>query len=229
MFTKTRVIQLFLKYRYERALTYSFFQFFFKTIFTIFYRLQVHGTLNIPKGAAIIAPNHSSYYDPPIIGASIKEKVYYIAKTSLFRFSFFGWFLKQLNASPISEDAESFQALKVAIKILKNGRKLVVFPEGERSWDDSLLEIKPGFALLALKAQVPIVPVYISGAARAWPRKNLFPWPFGKITVIFGTPIYPEDFHDLPAKQAREEITKKLRSSLESLKQQQEQLSLSNS
>ncbi|MEX1012632.1 MAG: lysophospholipid acyltransferase family protein [Waddliaceae bacterium] len=187
-------------------------------IFHLFYRLQVYGIENLPKGAAIIAPNHSSYYDPPIIGASIKEKVHFIAKSQLFRFSSFGWFLKQLNANPINETAESFHSLKLTLQILKEGKKVVIFPEGERSFDTNLLEIKPGVSLIAFRGEAPIVPTYISGAGQAWPRKNFLPWPVGKITVTYGTPIYPKDFKDLPAKQAREEMTKQLTAALERLK-----------
>jgi len=128
----------------------------------MFWGLKVAGMENLPQvGGAIIASNHRSYLDPPVLGAAISKEIYFLAKRELFLFKPFGWLISGLNTVPISRGKIDRKGLKGAIQVLKSGNFLVVFPEGTRSRKNDFLEPKSGVGKLALEAGVPIVPAFI--------------------------------------------------------------------
>lgn len=171
-------------------ITKNFFYLFFK----VFYHLKIYGLERIPKGAAVLAANHASFFDPPVISASMDDEVYFLARSSLFEKNFFFKLLiENLNAYPVAGTASDLKSFKTLFKLLKEGKKIVIFPEGFRSFDDSLSEIKSGVGMLAVRANCPIVPVYLHGTYEAWPRQSRFPKFFGTtIYCVFGKPLYPE-------------------------------------
>jgi len=180
----------------------------------LFFRLKVRGYENIPHGVGVvIASNHQSYLDPIIIGVSNDEPVTFMARESLFRKRLFGWLIRRTGAFPVKRGSADRSAMHEAIRRLRAGARLVVFPEGTRTLDGSLGRVRSGPALLAEKAQVPIVPAVIRGAYEAWPRsRKLFR--FRPISITYGRPIAA------PAAGkggAREELTRNLQDSLESL------------
>lgn len=166
---------------------YYFVTSFLKLYLTLFYRLKITGLENIPKGPAVIAANHTSYFDPPIIGSAFPEKIYYLAKPDLFK-GIFGRLIESLGAYPIGTNA-----IKTATHLLKEGHKIVIFPEGERSSDGTLLPLKKGFHLLAAKTKSPILPVHISGAYEAFPRDQKWPRFTGRIEITIKPPISVDD------------------------------------
>lgn len=159
---------------------------FFRIVATIFFRVKIIGAENIPQeGGFILASNHISYYDPPLVGCCIKREMYFFAKRELFRFKPFGWILLRVNAQPVNRAGVDRAAIESAIEILKSGNGLTVFPEGTRSKTKDFLPVKPGIGMIARQAEAAIVPAYIHGANQLW---NCF---LGRtrLTVSYGEPI----------------------------------------
>lgn len=137
-------------------------------ILKFFYHLRIQGVENIPKkGAFILASNHVSYFDPPILAVGcfmIRPKLNFIAKEELFCNKAFGWYIKKLGAFPIKRDFGDIGAIKESIRRIKRGEPLVIFPEGERSPNGEIKESFPGIALLSVKTKIPIIPAFIEGS-----------------------------------------------------------------
>jgi 1-acyl-sn-glycerol-3-phosphate acyltransferase len=135
----------------------------------------------------IIASNHMAYVDPPFIGAVTPRELFYLAKAELFSNPLFGWLIKKYNAIPVTRGAFDRKAITQAVELLKEGKALLLFPEGTRSRDGNFLEPKLGIGMIALEARVPIVPAYISNSNRLLfsflRRKRLiigFDYPIGR-------------------------------------------------
>ncbi|HEX9916537.1 MAG TPA: lysophospholipid acyltransferase family protein [candidate division Zixibacteria bacterium] len=177
---------------------------------------RVEGKENVPeKGGAIIASNHKSYVDPPVVTAAISRELYFLAKRELFGNKVFGWFISSLNAVPISRDKIDRKGLKGAIEILNQGNLLLVFPEGTRSRKDDFLEPKLGVGKLALEAGVPIVPTLVSNTRHF--LKNIFTG--RKVTVNFGEPLnlnYLQGFTE--DKQGYQKIANEVMSRIKNLR-----------
>lgn len=153
-------------------------------IFLGMYRLHVEGREHIPsEGAVIIAPNHKSYFDPPLVGVAIKKRVvHYMAKEELFRNPLFGWTLRQFGTFPVKRGSVDRAAVRQAVKELKNGNALGIFPEGTRIKRSGLGRFHSGMASLALMTGTPVIPVAIVGSADM-PHKK------GPLAVLIGMPI----------------------------------------
>lgn len=201
---------------------YAFFYFTARTMFRLFYRHRVYGLENFIPGAAIIAPNHASYLDPPIVSTSCPEEVHFLARKSLFK-SLLGTLISNLNAHPVSGSVQDLGSLKLICQLLNEGKKVIIFPEGTRSSNGELIEIKPGIGMLAMRAMSPIIPVYVHGTYEAWGKKRKFPKIFARTACLFGKPIYCEDFSHLDKKTAQVEIAKAVAQSIQELKMKYEQ------
>lgn len=168
---------------------YGFLKGILPTMFRIIYRAEVHGQENVPKeGGAIIAANHISLWDPPFVGAFCPRRVSFMAKKELFENSVFSSIITSLGAFPVNRGAADRNAIKTALAVLSKGKCLGLFPEGTRSKSGKLGEPEAGIGLIAYKANVPIVPVAITGTN----GKGLFP----KFTIRFGKPIPAGDPKD---------------------------------
>ncbi|MCK4223797.1 MAG: 1-acyl-sn-glycerol-3-phosphate acyltransferase [candidate division Zixibacteria bacterium] len=133
-----------------------------KLILKIFWRFKKIGAEHIPKsGGVIIASNHVAYVDPPFLGAVTPRELFYLAKAELFSNALFGWLLDKCNAIPIARGAFDRRAIFRAVELLREGKALLLFPEGTRGRDGKFLEPKLGVGKIALEAGVPIVPTYI--------------------------------------------------------------------
>jgi 1-acyl-sn-glycerol-3-phosphate acyltransferase len=185
--------------------------------FKIFYRHKVYGLEHIQKGRAIIAPNHTSFFDPPIIAASLREEMSFLARKTLFDSSFFGWLIGRLNAYPVTGTTQDLNSIKLICKLLSEDKKVVIFPEGLRSSDGTLGNIKSGIGMLALRAQSPVIPVYLSGCFEVWGRSRRFPRLKGKTACVFGTPIEINTFNDLAKKEAQEAIATSVKTAITNL------------
>src|SRR4051812_30390150 len=109
-----------------------FLIFLIKIYFRLFYRVRVYGTEHIYQKGAIIAPNHNSFLDPPLIGITWPQKTYYLARASLFNNFFFSKLLRALQAYPVQGSAQDFSSLKMIMQLPKQDKKVVIFPEGVR-------------------------------------------------------------------------------------------------
>jgi len=196
---------------------YSFIHRLTKSLFNLFYHHKVYGKQHIPFGSCIIAPNHTSFFDPPLIGISCDEEISFLARGSLFHNHVLKKLISSLNSYPIRGTPQDSNSFKLIIHLLQENKKVVIFPEGQRSNDGRILPIKPGIGMLVARCPCPIIPVYIHGTYDAWPKTRKMPKLWGKTACVFGSPIYWEDYQDLPKKKAQEEISNAIQKSLKML------------
>jgi len=171
---------------------YRLTHFAFWLIFTIVYGLRIRGMRHVPKtGGVILASNHASHFDPPVIAAAcISRDLSFMAKEELFRFRPFGAFIGAYNAIPVKRGAFDRRALAFFTRWLREeGRVLLMFPEGTRTTDGSLGEAKRGVGALCRFAKVPVVPVLVTGTYGIYPKGRLIPRLWGRIEVRFGPPV----------------------------------------
>lgn len=155
---------------------YSFLRNCARLFYLIVYHIVVIGGENIPKekGGYIIASNHVSNNDPPVVGITFKGKYTFMAKQELFEINpLFTWLIKRLGAFPVKRGAKDNSAIERALESLKEGRIFVIFPEGTRSKDGKLGHAKSGVTLIAAQAKVPVVPVFIRYGRKKF-RRNIY-------------------------------------------------------
>ena len=167
----------------------------------LYFRVERHGEEHIPRtGALLLVANHSSFLDPPIVGAVAPRPLSFLAKAELFKVPILGTLIRNLNARPLKRDAADPSALRLALKMLEEERALLIFPEGTRGPEGVLREPKTGAGMLAVMSGAPVVPVCVSGTGRAWPKGRRWPGP-AKVRVTFG----PALRFDQPAGRRRKE------------------------
>jgi len=158
----------------------------FWLLFRVVFRWRVIGLENIPAGGAIIAPNHQSIWDIPMIGLALRQRrTHFMAKSELFHNPIFGWAIRTLLAFPVKRGAPDRSSLRHAIDVLTQGDLVVIFPEGTRSKTGELGAPEGGLSLIAAKADVPIVPVGIVGTRYIFSRQCFLP----QVKIHFGTPV----------------------------------------
>ncbi len=162
------------------------------------YRLEVTGMDKIPaNGPFILSSNHQSYIDPAILGAILPWKHFYnlfsVGTSEIFGKGIMHWLAGQLRVVVVDPDANLVSAMKAGAYGLRNGKILILYPEGERSLDGSPKRFKKGAAILATHLRVPIVPIAIEGFYDAWPRGKPFFQKITKFTMTFGDPIPPPE------------------------------------
>lgn len=162
------------------------------------------------EGGLLIAANHQSFLDPMLIGVAWREPISYLARRSLFRIPGLGALMGALDAHPISRGAVDAAGVRTALRLLRGGRTVLVFPEGTRTHDGSLGRFRPGAAALAVRCGVPMVPACVAGAYRCWPRTRALPRS-GRTTVAFGRAIVPK-----PGEQP-DELNRRLRNAIQQL------------
>lgn len=151
----------------------------------VYFRLEARGLENVPPhGPMILASNHASYLDPPVIGCMIPRMVNFLARDSLFRWPLLGALIRRFNAVPVDRQSGA-AGLRAILDRLHAGGGILLFPEGTRSQDGQLLPAKPGLGMAVLKSSAPVVPVRVIGAFEALGRNRWFPKP-SKIVVCFG-------------------------------------------
>lgn len=186
---------------------------FSKVIFHLFYRIQVHGLENYPfDKPAIIAPNHLSFLDPPVVGLCCPRQVFFLAQDYLFRIPILGFCIRRLNALPVTGSAQDATVIKLIIRTLAQKKHVMIFPEGSRSYKDEISPLKKGIGLIATKVDCWIVPTLIKGSFEAWPRGSWLIRPFKRIHVCFGKPFYAADLIKTASSshEAREKIMSRL-------------------
>lgn len=158
------------------AIIYPFFQ--------LFHPVRAVGRENIPEGAAIVCPNHTALSDPffAVFAFHRKYPLRTMAKAELLRVPFIGWILGKAGVFGVDRGNADVGAIKKAMKYLKEGNKLMMFPEGTRVEEGENVEAKTGAAMLATRLNVPIIPVYIP-AEKKW---------FRPTTVVIGEPYHPQ-------------------------------------
>ena len=158
------------------------------------YRLTVSGLENIPaSGGVIVAANHCSYLDPPVLACVIPHRiVHFMARDTLCATPLSRFFFTHVQVIPIDRERGDLSALRKAISTLKAGSAIAIFPEGTRSPDGELKEAKGGIGFLIGKGSVPVVPMYIRGTFQAYPKgaKKFLP---SRIQATIRKPISPDE------------------------------------
>lgn len=199
-------------------LFYSCVRVVFKGYFKLFHCHKTYGLEHFIKGRAIIAPNHASFLDPPIISLSWPEEISFLARKSLFDRFLLGSLISRLNAYPVSGTHQDRASIKLICQLLENDQKVVIFPEGIRSSDGSIAEVKSGVSMIALRCDCPIIPAYIVGSYDIWSRHSLFPKIGGRTACVFGSPIKVGEYGHLDKKAAQEAIANQVKQAIMSLK-----------
>ena len=174
-------------------------KFLFKIAAIIIYRPKITGKENMPKDtAAIICPNHVHALDSAVIVARSKRKVNVLAKEELFKNRFICWMADLFGIYPVKRDKKSMESIKISLKLLKNNELLLIFPEGTRNGMAKGVKPKDGAVKLAIKADVPIIPVGIQGSFKL----------FKKVKVNIGKPIYYSEYkEEINNKELLDELT----------------------
>ena len=173
----------------------------------ILFPTKIIGKKNIPKGACILSSNHTSNMDAVVFAVKTWEKKYYLAKKELFENKFIGFFLKKFGGIKIDRQGNDVNAIKNCLKVLKNDKKLFIFPEGTRVHNENmeLGQVKHGVAMFAIKAKVPIVPIFILRKPKLFRRNKIF----------VGVPFTLEEFYgkkldSVELEKAGEKVTSKM-------------------
>lgn len=172
-----------------------------RLMYKFLFRWRVHNPENVPAtGAAILASNHASYLDPPLVGAGLTRAINYLGRESLFRFPVIGWGMRMVHAVPVDRDGGSASGLKVILERLLAGGAILLFPEGTRTSDGRLQSARSGIGLTVIKSNAPVIPVRLFGTFEAYGRQQILPRIFRRVQVKYGPPI---DFTDLRQEAAR--------------------------
>lgn len=183
----------------ERSRFYSSWRVLCAWVIKTFCRVECIDMHHVPpRGGVLIASNHQSFLDPPLLGSLVTWRQFsFMAHQYLFKVPVFGACIRALNAVPVSGSGSDLSTIKALIAKLKEGRPVVIFPEGSRTYDGSMQPFKRGVMLLIKRAKCPVVPIAIEGAFDAWPRHKKLPRLFGvRTVVVYGQPIAPDDLRD---------------------------------
>lgn len=170
-----------------------------------------------PDGA-IIAANHASFLDPPLIAISWPGPIHFLARKTLFDVKLLKPLITGLNAHPLTGSNDT-SSLKLACKLLSEGKKILIFPEGTRSIDGEIAPFKQGIGMLVRKSGAPIIPTYIHNSHKAWPKNKKYPKLFGtKTACVFGKPILLSEFTEQDPKALQIQIAARLHDEIVALK-----------
>lgn len=204
--------------REPMALLYRLISGFAGLFFRLLYRNVAHYAEKPPEGGAILASNHVSFYDPPLIAGNFPQEVHFLASDYLFKVPLLGPIIRAVNAHPIARGTGDIGAFRLCVDLLKAGKKVVVFPEGTRSHSGELKEFKRGVAKLVAASQTAVIPIYIAGAYEIWGKSHRWPKLFGKTRIFFGKALYWDDYKGMDRRAAEEQLTADLREAIINLR-----------
>lgn len=161
----------------------------FRLVFRWYFGWRVYHPERVPMaGPVILASNHASFVDPPLVGAGLPRALNYLARESLFRFPVLGWVLRQWQVVPVDREGGGARGLKAILDRLLAGGAILLFPEGTRSTDGKLQPARSGIGLTVIKSTAPVVPVRVFGTFQAYSRYMRFPRP-RPVAVKYGQPL----------------------------------------
>jgi len=168
-----------------------------------YFSLDLRGIEHIPaEGPLIITPNHQTFADPPLVTIPVRRPIYYMAWNRLFAVPVLGRLIRRLRAFPVEIQTSDGRAVREAVRLLRAGEALMMFPEGGRTPDGRLQPFKLGAFRLAVAHDTPVLPVTIAGAWEAWPPGRMLPRR-GRITLTYHALEHPKRGVD-PRDAARE-------------------------
>lgn len=195
---------------FHKRAFYNVLRAIFRLTGVVLYRFRFHGADKIPReGGGLVCANHQSNLDPAVVGMCFSQRINYLAKQTLFKFPL-SIIINLLDGIPIDRSGMGIAGIKETLKRAKRGELILIFPEGQRTFDGEMLEFMAGFVTVAKRTKVPLIPVGLDGSFHAWPRTTLIPKP-GTIHVVFDYPVQPEEYLDL----SDEEIVQLLESRIQ--------------
>ena len=204
--------------KHKGNLLYRFTIAVVKGFFKLFYHHKVYGTEHFYEGGALITSNHASFYDPPLLASSWPEEVHFLARGTLFNIPLLGKFISAVNTHPVKGTAKDIGTFRTICTLLKEEKKVILFPEGRRSDCNQLAPFKPGISFLMLRMHKAIIPSYLVGTYDIWNRKRKFPKLWGRTYCIFGTPLLYDEFSNMGKKEAEKAIAQRLHAKILALK-----------
>jgi 1-acyl-sn-glycerol-3-phosphate acyltransferase len=196
------------------------------TLHDILFHGDVSGVQHIPReGGIIIAANHASLLDPPLIGSHVPRQLVFFARKTLWNSGIVSWWLNIVGTIPVDRDSGAdVAAIKRVLKVLRDGKALIVFPEGTRTRTGALQRPKPGVGLLACRSGVPVVPARIFGSFEALGRKG--PLRIGTpVSMIFGPSLRSADYDDhAEGKERYQHASERIMAAIAALKLPQPQV-----
>ena len=178
----------------------------------VFFRCRFYGRENVPKTEAfLLICNHQSFIDPVLLAVAAKRHLHFLARDTLFKNKFFAWLISSVNAMPVRRGEADMGAMKMIISKLKEGKPVLLFPEGTRSLDGKISAFKPGFGLLCKRGKAGILPAVIDGAFEAWPKNKKFFKFAGRIEVSFGKYTAAEEVRNTDSRELADKLTDVLR------------------
>jgi 1-acyl-sn-glycerol-3-phosphate acyltransferase len=165
---------------------------FFRAVYATYFRWSVYNAERVPlTGPVILASNHASFLDPPLVGSGVTRGINYLARDTLFRFPGVGWLLRKWNSVPVDREGGGAAGLKAILDRLLDGGAIILFPEGTRTRDGKLQPARSGIGLTVIKSTAVVVPARVFGTYEAYGKHVKFPKPH-RIAVKYGRPMYFE-------------------------------------
>jgi 1-acyl-sn-glycerol-3-phosphate acyltransferase len=196
----------------EMSRVYGLFHYLSVVVYDMFFRGEVAGLEHLPKeGAFLIASNHASLLDPPIIGSVVQRQVCFFARKSLWKPGIAAWWLDAVGTIPVDRDGgQDVSAIKRVLRALASEKVLILFPEGTRSPDGTLQTPKPGVGMIVCRSQVPVVPARIFGSFEAFGKGIGFPRPGNPVSVVFGPPLQPSEYDPGSGKERYQQASERI-------------------
>src|ERR1022692_4805851 len=161
----------------------------FRLMYATYFRWRVFNPERVPStGPVILASNHASFLDPPLVGSGLHRGINYLARESLFRFPGIGALLRSWSAVPVDRDGGGAAGLRAILDRLLAGGGIILFPEGTRTRDGNLQPARSGIGLVVVKSTAPVVPVRVFGTFEAYGRHVKFPRP-RRVILTYGRPL----------------------------------------
>ena len=204
------------------VIIHNFCKFFLWFYFRIFFFTSIIDSKNVPsKGGFILAGNHASFFDPPLIGIITWRRMFrFMARDTLFKFPVWSEFLHYLGAIPIKRATVDRSAWDKVIATVQAGHIVSLFPEGTRTLDGEIHPGKAGTGMLVYKSKCKVIPIYIHGSYKAWKKVQLIPMPFNKMDIICGEPLsFEAQFLKEDKKETYAEITAIIMAEINRLKE----------
>ena len=161
----------------------------YRALFKLYFRWRVYNSERVPlEGPVILASNHASFLDPPLVGSGVRRGINFLARENLFRFPVMGWVLRRWQVVPVDREGGGAAGLRAILDRLLAGGAIILFPEGTRTRDGKLQPARAGIGLTVIKSTAPVVPVRVFGTFEAYGRHLRLPRP-RRVAVKYGQPL----------------------------------------